>query len=161
MFETEQDRINQRAVMGVIMKTLEATAFVGGMFRHEEIPSIEGDSAADFKVFLWDRLAGIVEIKCRSKDYDSFFFQKNGYMIARHKLAMLYKSHRDGVPGMLAFRTSNGHVYAAMIEYLVEYRELWKTADPDKMKTTDHSTRVRLTDDPGYILPLNLFSRIA
>jgi hypothetical protein len=156
--ENQKDRENQREVMEGIMETLSATAFVGHCFHYQLCPTKAGKQGHDFNVFLWERHVGAVEVKCRK--YDSVFFQREGYMISHHKLAHLWRTNREGVQSMLAFRTSDEHIYASMIEYLVEHRGEWVIAEPQMMKTTDHGKRERVLDDKGFTIPLRLFSRL-
>ena len=158
LHETRDDRVNQRAVMDIILQTLQGTAFVGRWFRYVEKPTEENEHGHDFDVYLRDELVGVVEIKCRA--YPSAFFKTHGYMISRGKLAYLWRQAARGVPAMLAFRTSDGRVYAAMIDYMVEHKRHWRTALKHQTETTNHGTQKRDTDDVGYCIPLDIFSQL-
>jgi hypothetical protein len=157
--ENQKDRENQREVMEAILLNLSATAFVGHCFHYRLCPTVAGKKGHDFNVFLWETHIGAVEVKCRK--YDTAFFNRNGYMISHHKLAHLWRINREGVQSMLAFRTSDQHVYASMIDYLIEHKNEWSLADPEMMKTTDHGKRERVLEDKGFTIPLHLFTRMS
>lgn len=160
MYENQNDLDNQRAVMDRIIIALSSTPFVGSGFNHKELLTERDKHSHDFNVFLDDKCVGFVEVKCRT--YDSSFFNRNGYMISKSKLSYLYRVNRDKkLPAMFAFRTSDEHIYGSMIQFLVENKHEWHMADPDKMSTTNHGKGKRIANDPGFVLPLNLFSRMA
>ena len=81
-------------------------------------------------------------------------------MLSRKKLEYLYRMNERGFPAMFAFECKGGEVCFAMIVGLVAGKDKWIKASPEQMSTTDHGNKKRGVIDDGYILPLDLFTRI-
>ena len=159
--ETPQDESNQLAVMKIInnwMQNLPAIGGNGDGFHYRKIPTVVGESTPDYELW-WNHLCvGVIEIKCRLKEYRS-------WKIDRPKLESLYnKYQKHGIPAMLAFAYKNGddieQVWFADMRTLIPAKDRWEVASPESMSTTNHGKDKRKKPFKGYDIPADLFWRL-
>ena len=156
IYETEQDRVNQRDTcdaFNIWMNGLPGIGNNGEGFTFKELPTVEGEQEVDFSMW-WNHLCvGMIEIKCLTKDHPMF-------LMGRPKLKMLWKYKQNGVPGILIYRTPEG-IWAQDIRLLVNQKDKWKDAPPECFSETDHGNQLRSGKVKGFLLPKEIFRRIA
>lgn len=159
MHERPADLEKQREVMEIIhRKVLLPTPFIGEHFNLIEVKTMPETESHDYDVWLWHLQIGIVEIKCRN--YTAEFFRKHGYMLDRPKLKYLWRMNQRGFRAMFAFLTSDGFIFYTTMDRLLEGRDEWNEAAPERMSTTNHGEERRSEPFKGYDLPLSLFTEV-
>lgn len=143
----------------IFESTLKPVPFIGPLITYKEHPTNYPEIGHDFDVFFRDQLIGIVEVKCR--EYSAEFFRRQGGFLAmRDKLEYLWEKDKAGIPGMYACKTLDGQIFGQLIGYLAENVSRWQVAPENVTSNTDHGKQDR-TYQKGYIIPLDLFSRLA
>jgi len=159
--ETQQDVTNQQAVMKIVTEWFQRLPCIGDNgegFHHVEIPTVANHSTPDFSLY-WNHLRiGVVEIKCRNRDYDT-------WMIDRTKMMTLYKDYfKKGIMAAIAFaHVEDGtihQIYLADIRNLIACKDTWGKASDEMMGTTNHGKDKRKESDEGFLLPRALFWKL-
>ncbi len=159
--ETQEDESNELKVVKIITDWMQRLPMMGNNgegFIYRKIPVVVGESQPDYEIWWNNLTVGVVEIKCRTSDYES-------WMIDRDKLVMLRNKYQKmGIPAMLAFaHVEDGEVHQvcfADLRALVSGRILWTDATDAMMGTTNHGKEKRANPKKGYCIPRSLFWRL-
>ena len=162
IYENEQDRTEQTAVVEVVREFLADIPIVGeDLLGGSHFEIVETDRSKhlshDFNVSHDGKWVAVGEIKCRKEQYNLEYFKLNGWMIAKERLSKLREHDGKGKHVMIVLRTSDGFVLFVMLKTLMANGKRLTPAGEGSCKT-DHGSKPK--DEHGLIIPFDLLKRM-